>query len=65
MKYQIKYKKAYKKGRKLCRKRGCDMNLLDNIIFQLANGWQLESKHNDHKLHGKYSDCRECHIDPD
>ena len=39
--------------------------MLDNIVFQLANGMPLDTKHNDHKLYGKYNDCRECHIEPD
>jgi len=41
------------------------MNLLNNVVFQLENGLPLDLKHNNHKLHGKYSDYRECHIEPD
>jgi len=25
----------------------------------------LDPKYKDHKLHGKYNNCRECHIEPD
>jgi len=65
MKYLIEKKKEFRKGLKRCRKRGKNIELLDNVIFQLANGLQLEPKYDDHKLHGKYSDHRECHIEPD
>ena len=65
LKYEIKMKKKYKRNLKLLKKRGKDINLLTDVVFQLANGIQLEPKYNDHKLHGKYSDCRECHIEPD
>ena len=65
MKYKIKYKKKYKRSLKLIYKRGYNLELLDNVIYQLANGMQLPAKYNDHKLHGKYNDFRECHIEPD
>jgi len=67
MKYEIKMQKEYRKSRKLCKKRGLNMALLDYVVFQLANGEQLEPKYNDHKLNNskKYMNCRECHIEPD
>ncbi|MCL2040235.1 MAG: type II toxin-antitoxin system YafQ family toxin, partial [Bacteroidetes bacterium] len=65
MKYRIRRNKSYRKSYKLCENRGYNMELLDNIVYQLANGNRLDAKHNDHKLHGKYTDYRECHIEPD
>jgi len=65
MKYKIKMQKEYRRNRKLCKKRGRDMELLDYVVNQLANGQRLEAKYNDHKLHGNYKDYRECHIEPD
>ena len=65
MKYIIEKKKEFKQGLKRCRKRGLNIELLDNVIYQLANGQRLEAKYNDHKLHGNYKDYRECHIEPD
>ena len=53
------------KGLKRCVKRGLDENLLWDVVYKLANGQRLEPKYNDHKLHGNYKDCRECHIEPD
>ena len=46
-------------------KRGKNLNLLDNVVFQLANGMELAPKYDDHKLYGEYSDYRECYIEPD
>ena len=63
--YNVIWTNKYKKAYKLCKKRGYNMKLLDNIVYQLANGIPLELKYNDHKLHGKYNDFRECHIEPD
>ena len=65
MKYIVKKTKIYKKSHKLCQKRGLNMELLDNVVYQLANGYRLDAKYNDHKLHGKYKNYRECHIEPD
>ena len=65
MKYIIEKRKEFKQGLKRCRKRGLNIELLDDIIFQLVNGMPLAPKHKDHKLHGKYNNCRECHIEPD
>jgi len=64
-KYEIKPTKAFKKGLKLSLKRGKDEEKIKIVITQLANGIPLEPKYNDHQLHGKYNDCRECHIEPD
>ncbi len=65
MKYIVKMKKEYKKGLRLMKKRGKNLNLLVDVINQLANGNRLATKYNDHKLHGNYKDYRECHIEPD
>ena len=65
MKYIIEKKKEFKQGLKRCRKRGKNIDLIDDIINELANGIRLDAKHNDHKLHGKYTGYRECHIEPD
>ena len=63
--YKIKTKKRFEKGLERCKRRGLNIALLDNVVYKLANGQQLEPKYNDHKLHGKYKDYRECHIEPD
>ena len=63
-KYKVIWTKKYKKSYDLCIKRGLDINLLDYIVFQLANGQILDPHHKDHKLQGKYTGYRECHIQP-
>ena len=65
MKYEIKFTNAFKKNRKLMKKRGMDLSLLDNVIIKLANGLRLDEKHRDHELSGNYKGFRECHIKPD
>lgn len=42
-----------------------DKDLIDEVVFKIANGEILEQKLCDHALKGKYSQYRECHIKPD
>jgi mRNA interferase YafQ len=46
-------------------KRNKDLQKLANIIKDLQLGKTLLQKNRDHKLKGNYSNCRECHIEPD
>jgi mRNA interferase YafQ len=39
--------------------------MLNDIISDLINQRPLARKHVKHPLKGQYSDCRECHIEPD
>jgi mRNA interferase YafQ len=55
----------YKKDRKLMKKQGKNMYLLDSIIEKLQNRETLDIKHHDHQLYGDYDGFRECHITPD
>lgn len=59
------YKTSFKKDLKLIKKRGKDIKKLYNIISDLIEQKLLAKKHVDHPLKGEYSDCRECHIEPD
>ena len=52
----------YKRTRKLAKKRGLDMDLLDWGIDQLAKDIPLPSNWNDHQLKGNLKQYRECHI---
>ncbi len=65
MKYGIRFTKAFKKSRKLMKKRGLDLSLLDDVIIKLASGIELDEKFHDHELAGTYKGFRECHIKPD
>lgn len=64
-KYEVIFTTIFKKDYKLAKKRGYDMDLLKQVIEQLANGETLPEKHKDHALSGNYKGFRECHIKPD
>ena len=55
----------FKKDLKLAKKRGCDLDLLDDIVTKLANLEPLPPNNRDHDLSGIYEGFRECHISPD
>ena len=55
----------FKKDLKLAKKRGRDLNLLDDIVTKLANQKPLAPENHDHSLSGNYAGFRECHISPD
>lgn len=59
------YKNSFKKDLKLMKKRGKDIQKLYDVIADLISQNPLAKKHVDHPLKGEYSDCRECHIEPD
>ena len=55
----------FKKDYKLCKRRGYNMDLLQQIIDTLAVPSLLPEKNKDHHLKGNYINKRECHIMPD
>lgn len=61
----IIYTSKFKRDLKLAKKQNKNIDLLFDIIEQLANQQILESKYHDHQLSGNFSDYRECHITPD
>lgn len=65
MKYDIIKTTRFTKDYKIVKKQGKDINLLLDVIHQLAEGYKLPVKFSDHKLEGNYSGYRECHIQPD
>ncbi|MCL1788826.1 MAG: type II toxin-antitoxin system YafQ family toxin [Oscillospiraceae bacterium] len=64
-KYQITMSGKFKRGIKLAKKRGLDIELLKPIVHNLANDIPLDPKYLDHKLTGNMKQFRECHIAPD
>ena len=38
---------------------------LEYIFELLLSGSDLEKRHKNHKLHGEFGDCWECHVQPD
>ena len=65
MTYQLILTGKFKRGLKLARKRGLDIDLLDEVVARLQNDIPLEEKHRDHELRGNFKGFRECHIQPD
>ena len=61
--YQIFRTSAFKKDYKKLSSQ--DKEEVKKIIIRLANNEVLDPKYKDHKLIGKYKDCKECHIKPD
>ena len=65
MTYHVKFTSAYKKGYKRAKKRGLNLQLLDDVVDELRQGHKLADKYHDHTLHGNWEGFRECHIQPD
>ncbi len=63
--YSIEFTNSYLKDLKKARRRGLDEDLLDDVIFKLANDIELLQKNRDHALKGDLKGYRECHILPD
>ena len=62
---KIRYGPRFKREYKLAKKRGCDPQKLSVVLKLLQNQLPLPEKYKDHKLVGKYSGYRECHITAD
>jgi len=63
--YALTYTNQYHKSVKLCKRRGYDMGLLEEVLSILAEKGHLPPKYKPHKLSGIYQRCWECHIQPD
>ena len=55
----------FKRDRRLCIKRGCDMDLLTSIVDTLRIPAALPAKNCEHGLTGNWAGYKECHIAPD
>lgn len=64
-KYKIVSTTKFKRNLEALLMRGNDINLLNIVVDKLSQGANLEAKHKDHNLHGKWDGFRECHIAPD
>lgn len=63
--YELDRTLIFKKDLKKAIKRGCDMNLLADVVDKLQKGEPLPEKNKDHALLGSWKGHRECHITPD
>jgi len=59
--WQTQFKKDFKNAKK----QGKKLEKLAHIITELQHGRKLSPKNKNHKLKGNYTDCWECHIEPD
>jgi len=59
--WQSQFKKDFKNVKKRMKK----LDKLACIITELQHGRKLPLKNKNHKLKGNYTDCWECHIEPD
>ena len=64
-KYTVKPTAQFKKDFKLAVKRGLQIELLEEVITNLALGEALPDKYKDHALTGNWVGHRECHVLPD
>lgn len=55
----------FRKDYKLAKKRGLDLQLLEQVIDWLLQEKVLDPKYKDHPLTGNYVSFRECHIQSD
>lgn len=63
--YELDRTTIFKKDLKKAIKRGCDIDLLEDIVEKLLCGETLPEKYRDHALTGNWKSHRECHITPD
>ncbi len=61
----LRSQKQFEKDLVKAKKRGKDMEKIENIIAQLINSHPLPVKNREHKLQGNFKDFWECHIEPD
>ncbi len=62
---QPSYTKQFDRDLKRMLKRGKDSARIKLVITKLINEELLAPKHKDHKLVGKFTGRRECHVEPD
>ena len=55
----------FKKDLKLAKKRGLNLDILEDIVNKLAMREKLPDKNRDHGLTGDYIGFRECNVAPD
>ena len=63
--YSLEQTNQFKKDIKLAKKRGLNMQFLDEAVTILVKNGKLPTKYKPHTLKGSYSGFWECHIQPD
>ena len=62
---EIVLSNRFKKDLKMSKKRGYNLDLLNDIVEKLARQEPLPKKNRDHSLTGDFIGFRECHIQTD
>ena len=62
---EIVLSNRFKKDLKMAKKRGYNLDLLNDVVEKLAMQEPLPKKNRDHSLTGDFIGFRECHIQPD
>ena len=63
--YTVITTNQFEKDLKRCKKRGLNLNIIEEVIELLSKNGNLPSKYKSHKLSGNFANCWECHIKPD
>lgn len=61
----IKRTTKFKKEFKIAVRRGCNIEVFEHVVRELANERKLDEKYRDHALTGNFVGFRECHLAPD
>ena len=61
----VVFSNQFKRDLRLARRRGYDLDLLDETVGKLTNREPLPQKNQDHALSGNYAGFRKCHVQPD
>ena len=61
----IKRTTKFKKEFKNAVRRGCNIEVFEYVVRELANERKLDEKYRDHALTGIFIGFRECHLAPD
>lgn len=61
----LRYTKQFKKDLKRYANQPSKLIELNNVMRMLENEIPLPKEYHDHKLHGEYEGCRECHLEGD
>ena len=62
---EIVLSNRFKKDLKMAKKRGYNLDLLNDVVEKLARQEPLPKKNRDHSLTGDFIGFRECHIQTD
>lgn len=64
-KLKIEPSKRFKRDVELARKRGYNIELLNDVVNMIAERQKLPPRYRDHELKGDFSGLRECHVQSD